>query len=563
MSSVNHDQVEQSELQLQQFFLVEEQLKTLGLGLSKEMATKSATQLAENIKLVEMKEPGLTESHFGRKLYGHVKTIFSNFNLGKVLSEVVESNYSIERYSAKLQDELIGLKGKRQELEAPRVNPPKSMEMYMIYAEREYEKLLEAERGDTERPGVRRSKGKKKSADGDVPGEADLTGDEAEEDERYKAIKKKYRFQYADDDAAYDKYLIHCEQVKASEALLIETENRTLVISIMVDGIRAACNVLVQKIQGAVMPYDKVKQKLSGVVVLDRTGETIANPFESNNLAGMVNILKSEYYTASLIQFNNDFADTLRCSIPAQEVLVNPMKAVQLTDKRIAEWTTMNYWKYMTMDIFFVNILLGYIPGGSCNPGASTLKDKCVVAVEEFIQKRETAGDWNEAYSQISQGGGASAMPIYRFLADFIRRAENSSKHRSIVGTGAPGLTQQSGNSKLGNSKDSYQATNRRFTGNVEAAAAAGTQYTSVVPREQLVTIKDIETGREYPYTATKEVCSVCYGKPDQAQQDSHFAKLSAKCYKGTCRSCGLFGHKSANCQQHPCSHVHSKQGEK
>lgn len=547
--------IEQSELQLQQFFLVEEQLKGLGIGLNKEIAAKTGLQLCESIKQTEMREPGLPESQFGRKLYTHIRTIFYRFTLGGTLSELAETNYPIERFKERLTEETIALSEKKKALEIPKVYPPKSMEMYMIYAEREYEKLLEAERGDSDRPTSAKrssSKSRKKAttgAEGEV--EADLTGDEGD-DERFKAIQKKWRFKCAEDDDAYDKYRDACEKVRSTAQELSDFEDRTVVLSLLVEQIRTAGNTLVQKIQNAVMPYETIKQKLSGVVVLERTGETIANPFETNNLAGLCHILKSEYYTASLIQFNNDFSDTLRCSIPAAEVLINPMKAVQLTDKRIAEWTTMNYWKYMTMDIFFVNILLGYVP-------TSPLKDKCVVAVEDFIQKRESASDWGDAYSQVSQGGVA-AMPIYRHLAEYIRRIENSSKHRSIVfGASVTGEGAVTTNKNPGKDKP-FANKGRWGAGNVESAAAAGTTYSSVMARDQNVVIKDVETGREYPYTATKEECSVCYGKMDAG---THYSKIPSKCYKGTCRTCGLFGHKSSNCMQHPNTYVNGKQGQK
>ena len=140
------------ELQLQQFYLVEEQLKVLGMGLNKEIATKTGLQLCESIKATEMKEPGLSESHFGRKLYTHIRTIFHRFTLGGTLSDLAETNYPIERFKEKLNEEILALNEKKKALEIPKVYPPKAMEMYMIFAEREYEKLLEAERGDSDKP---------------------------------------------------------------------------------------------------------------------------------------------------------------------------------------------------------------------------------------------------------------------------------------------------------------------------------------------------------------------------------------------------------------------------
>ena len=561
---------EHSELQLQQFYLVEEQLKTLGMGLNKEIATKNGMQLCENVKLIEMKEPGLSESHFGRKLYTNIRTIFTKYNLGVNLSELVETNYPIDRFIQRLQEDILGLKEKKKELEVSKVYPPKMMDQYMAFAEAEYEEMIDAERaekakaierGEVPAPKRSSSKSKKKpsaAAKGELSAESEHTGDEGDDD-RLAAIKKKWRLTYVKDARDYEKYQRACETVQIGAKELSETEERFLVVSILVEYLRAAGNILVQKIQGAVIAYEKIRQKLSGVVVLERTGETIANPFESNNLAGLCCILKSEYYTATLIRFNNDFSDTLRCSVPATEVLANPMKAVQLTDKRIAEWTTMHYWKYMTMDIFFVNVLLGYIP-------ASQMKDKCVVAVEEFIEKREAVGDWNEAYSQASMAGGATTMPIYRFLAEHIRRAENSTKHRSVFGVNSVGGGNTPGGNKtaeIKGGKDHTYFGGKRYTGNVEAAAAAGTQYTTAVAREQNVITKDLETGREYPYTATKEACGVCFGK---SEAGTHFSKVPSRCYKGMCRTCGLYGHKSSTCMQSPTTYVNGKpaaQGEK
>ena len=64
------------------------------------------------------------------------------------------------------------------------------------------------------------------------------------------------------------------------------------------------------------------------MVVLEKTGETIVNPYDGNNLAGMCEseILRTEYFTASLVQFNNDSSQTLRVSISKEDALKNLMK---------------------------------------------------------------------------------------------------------------------------------------------------------------------------------------------------------------------------------------------
>ena len=117
-------------------------------------------------------------------------------------------------------------------------------------------------------------------------------------------------------------------------------------------------NAMVSKIKSAVngCQNGNIKARLSCMVVLDSTAEMIANPFESNNLAGMVQILKTAYSKASLVTFNKDFSEALRCKISEYETNNNPVKAVESVDKIIGQWEAMDYWKYMTKDIFFVNI---------------------------------------------------------------------------------------------------------------------------------------------------------------------------------------------------------------
>jgi hypothetical protein len=269
----------------------------------------------------------------------------------------------------------------------------------------------------------------------------------------------------------------------------------------------------------------------------------ISNPFEGNNLAGICQILKNTYSKASLLSFNKDFSDTLHCSISEQDTLMNPVKAVQAVDLLVGQWTTMEYWKFMTSDIFFVNILLGALHSGS------ELKRKCVTEVNQYLAKRE-AGEISDDAS-VSDGGTGSAfgaMPVYVHLCEFLRREQESLRYGANTAAPAAGVKTPAKHSP-------YVRPDYRRSGNTESAASADIALLKTLAAPELeMKCTCVVTGKEFSYTATKEACTKCHGAGASAGE-----RHKMKCYSGTCRQCGLYGHKNGNCRQDPSTWVIKK----
>lgn len=87
--------------------------------------------------------------------------------------------------------------------------------------------------------------------------------------------------------------------------------------------------------------------------------------------------------------------------------------------------------------------------------------------------------------------------------------------------------------------------------GNVETAAAADQLHSTLIGPEKGLKTRDVETGREFSYTATKDQCPKCANHA-AAKAEVH----RPKCYSGRCKTCGLYGHKQISCQQHASTFV-------
>lgn len=540
-----------SELQEEIFSRVEEALIEFGAGSSKTGARDQATNLTNNISHTEFKETGLSDKQFGRKLYAKMLTAFS-YVLGNFLKEFVECNYPAGRFIEVQQrmraDSQLRIKKLQDSMPEDR-GPPKDKEYYNTLGLRAWNQLVKETKAET----IRREdatftpvsgKGKKGKSEQkseaepveDLPALPDIGADAKES--FLEMYVDKY-MQEQEDFSERKRLLAMVEQLKKQAE---EEKDSFIVINIIVDGVRSAIATIVQKIKASLSPnYVNVQNKLTATVILDSTGEFITNPLESSNLAGICHILKQEYHTANLVRFNRDFSELLRCPATAEELKKDPTRASRLTDKKIAEWLSINSWSFMTFDIFFTNILLCYLP-------QTVFKSKCIEKVSEYLQKVES-GEIKDSVS-VSQKGGLGAMPIYTHLVEYMRLQQESENYVSIA------------NNKTGGNDSSAPGAgnaqrNRYHNSGLENAASAdvSTQYTTEVTREKNVTTNNVITGRKVGYCATKTVCPVCYGKSTGDKVEPH----KPRCYDFLCYLCGMYGHKKDNCMQHPSSYAQKK----
>lgn len=541
-----------SEQMQREFEFVDEHISELGNGMSKEMAKSSGLQLVDNIKNVEFKDAaGVSDLVFGRRMTTNLVTILEKIAHGDALKLIVEVNYPVDRYIRKSQEKITSMQSEIQmqevELDSYHEPPPANAEYYNVLGMLEWDK-------------EQARKASKSSSTAEVASTEDMA--EAKPDKIEKESSRSSSPSQRADEKGMTKakflaqysmmYITDTQEYRVRQSLRLafsakkkkveEEANRAVVIVAILDGIRSAMNTIVSKLKAALTSgHVSVRTKLSAMVTISKTGELIVNPFENNNLSGMYHILKSEYHTATLVQFNRDFSDLLRCPFTAEELLKEPLRAVNQVDKKIADWMLMAYGKFMTVDIFMVNILLMYLP-------QSSFKDRCVVSVTEFIQANESDSKFTFG---IGSDSGVNSMLIYQHLVEFMKVHHNSVGFLGVAGS-------HKGNNSGSNTQSNRNARyNHQATG-LEHAAAVGETYLTAIPREKGVLVKDIDSGTQYLYTATISLCPICHGA-QKAPGDVYKAHLGSnhqyRCVRTSCYKCNYFGHRAGNCCQHASTH--------
>ena len=517
----DEDVMDQMSMQEEEFAKIDDMLNVMGIGTSKDMAKISSSQFLQLVAGVELKDsPTLPEEQYGRKLFKNTQAMFTH-DWGNVLKAVVKVNYPLSRFIDMRGEEMKNLNSQIAGAEMSAPNEPK-LEFFNISAKVKistYNKMVASERANA--TGTRT----RDQAD------TELKIDEAAHAEIKEEFEAAYVEKYTQYNSELETYNVQLALKKSLGAKL----ERTAVLSAIVEGLRNAANAITSKLKSAAGLHDKVKQKLSARVVLESTDEMIDNPFDNNNLSGMMQLLQSAYFTATLVHFNADFQRVLGTSVSKEDATKNPMKAITLVEKNMATWTTMNYWEYMTPDVFWTNLVLRALPAGE-------FQSKCVEHVVSYITQKE-AGDGRDDKSRTT-ARTAKSMPIFDNLRAFIQRQEDSGRHKSSSQVSTtpqqPQLQQQQPTySHYGASKPK---------GNVEHAyAAVAEPFTTQVGRDKEVKCKDVNNGLELPYTATTEACPQCCGRTGQFHRP--------KCYCGHCRKCMLFGHKMEQCKQDPSSY--------
>lgn len=553
----NHGDIETegisySERQERVFEMVDSEIRALGNGLTKELAKSQGAQLVDNIKSVEMLEPRYTsDKDYGRKLCTNIKTMFK-FVLGSTLEIMVETNYPLDRFIRKKHREIrdleADLKEKERSLASGFVLEPSVLDVYMARAQNDYVEAM------VRRPVTRSAKAVRKT---DIEFEESETAETADkipsrhasptglrEDHSSEPVLSYYqdrmRRQYTVDHDEYRKRLTDRGNYNLAKARFEDSTTRCIVIVTILEGVRSAMTTIVNKIKASVAAgHDRVKAKLCGMIKVEKTGELIVNPFETNNLSGIYHILRVEYYTATLVQFNRDFSDLLRNPFSTEELIKDPIKATLQVDKKVAEWMLMNYSKFMTVDVFMVNILLSYLP-------PSPFKDRCVVAVTEYIQGREE--NLQDTYATLIVSG-VDSMPIYQFLVDFMKVQHNSVGYLQFGANHSRGKNPQNprnNTSTAAGYESAYGASE------LTASPFPEHLYQSEITPDRKIMCADTDTGRIVLYTATKDMCAVCHGKSTGAKVEAH----SPRCYRKMCYKCHLFGHKNVDCRQHSSTYV-------
>jgi len=544
-----------SERQEVAFEGVDEKLLSAGIGFTKELAKSQGAQLIDNIKNIDFKEntTNVGEKVIGRKLYAKVRDVYT-FVLGEFVQDFVSVNYPVGRLSEIQKATVSQLQKRVSDMEmfvTEDAGEPRDKEYFETVGNKEWSAIVRAVKLETlkrtardAKRAVTEKKTKTRSKSTDERGDDSGDSDGATEELPLRGISDddKALFLESDMDAyirerdVFNERRRNLTKISELKKQSADEVERYVVVNVLIDHIRSAMVTLTQRIKASVVAVNKIHNKLTATVCLDRTGEFIANPFETSNLSGICQILRDEYFTANLVSFNRDFSDVLSCPVSQNQLIANPLLASTCTDKRISEWVSVNSWKFMTMDIFFTNILLGYLPN-------NTFKQKCVAEMFDFLQKIESG----DVETSTAGQEGAGSMPVYQHLVDFMRVQHESESYLSITAPKTQGNAPKNQQQQQQQPKQQGIQFGQRRNSMYETAASVVTLHAGEVTNEKNVTVRDTDTGIPHRYTATKEKCAKCYGK---STGDASVGVHQPRCYGGECVKCKLFGHKSASCMQ-------------
>jgi hypothetical protein len=358
--------------------------------------------------------------------------------------------------------------------------------------------------------------------------------------------------------AAVEAHAVCVKQAKAigkeKRRCTDELERETVTLK-YVSGINQIKYNIANKIREAASRDNAVREVLRGKVVLPITKVTIFNSYEDCNLSGMYELLHQTYSKANFVSFSHDLMHAMTYQAPVDAMRGAPMQAVKDVDALISVWDSMEYWEYMTPDLFFTCTLLRGLQKASFSA-------EIVREASNFLQNQENGG----GNSDTSTTSANPRMPLYEHVSRFIQIYEDSSRLHQDKGTDKKVTVERSKQFQHGLEQAAVAAVAAAVAVHQGAAggrgafgkpsqpfkpiALEGPPYKVTVGRQHHVLCRDTEL----PYTATKEVCEKCHG-----EVKGKFGAHKKMCYARDCHKCGLYGHGAKYCDQHESTYQQGK----
>lgn len=349
----------------------------------------------------------------------------------------------------------------------------------------------------------------------------------AKHEELRKQYVKEYAKAYKDSNDLRQK-----KNSAIKELCVIEDALKGLnVYAISLDMFELACGAVSLKILTAVEGRQDIKDKLKGnITIFD---EEICNPFDSQNLPGMLFILRNEYYRLSFLSFSTQFLNVLEFELDEKNTNAHPEKAVLYFQKQYALWKSRNLWAMMREDVFFSTLLVRSLH-------TSAVKNEVVRKLKTEMEKYEAAMNEDGDESTLKP------MALFKSLADTIKTHEQYKKQVPEMhvrdSTGA-NRTKKSGT-------PSTAGTERAAAATITPPKATGAKFEGEVQKTEnhMITIKGKFGQRSVPYIAVakkSDICQRCY--PDSGSATN---PCERPCRLFSCNKCQLYGHLSSNCLQ-------------
>ena len=338
-------------------------------------------------------------------------------------------------------------------------------------------------------------------------------------------IARRFKMSYL---AAYDEYV---EEIKKKNHAVTEVgklEKQSSKSSVLELVLKSFCDgrrAIVQRIKAATNKFPFIVDQLKRTVTVRATGAQIANPWDGNNLTGVIEILFDIYMKRTFVGFTNHLVSAMTWQMSEQECSTNPMRGLQQVQKMYSVWERKGMWEQFSKDQFWTAVFLRGIP-----PSAP-LRLELLTEMSKFMKTME-ANDPNQA-----SGSGVN-MPLFTFVGEYIQEYQ---LNRQFTRTPVAG-----GGVRRSTTPWRYGSKPRE---NSETAAAASDElFNREVLRHEHATVTDSKINRTYPYVAVKKqstICGRCY-----PETGSPTNPCEPTCYGVQCSRCFYYGHRSKFCRQ-------------
>lgn len=355
-------------------------------------------------------------------------------------------------------------------------------------------------------------------------------------------IKEKFEresnLQYVQHVKKYTDYQLELTETKDQIAKKKTVMRDLSVLSNIHNALSTGIVLIVGKLKSAVRSYQEIVSKLQCRVIIQETGDVVENPYETNSLTGMLEILKNEYVKANLVQFKHRLLDVLNFRLTKNQMDGNPFYGIQAITQKINVWKSMGLFAYLNEDIFWTVCFLRMYDN------TSDIYQKALAHSMEFIYRMENE-DIGRSTNLLYQD-----MPIFTDLFEWINKVytpaiEYTQKNGSNGGGNgnkSNGSTSNNPQQQRNKYRSNYHSNEWAYIGvdngiikNLKPAEAA---YDREVTRKDNVFIEDAK-GNRHLYTATAQQCQNC-----STLNNKH---PNPCCYRGQCRKCKFYGH---NCGQ-------------
>ena len=365
--------------------------------------------------------------------------------------------------------------------------------------------------------------------------------------------------QFAD---AYDSYQQNLElQNNSTHQLskITQAHDRECILESTINTYGRILKLIVTNIKNIIKTNEDLVNTVKSPCVLLTTGEEIVDPYSSNNIAGIYQILTQKFKKRTFVTLCNALVQILSWQQTDDDALY-PERALIKMNTLLANWTLQNLYPMMTKDIFFsANLIKGLSP--KC-----PYKDDIIREVQRYIREMET----DDTKSFLLLSPNSSNMPIYLKITELIEMQVESRNISTIQTTNkSNNSTANQTNFNNNNNRSTRYGNNHNVFPKIENAHA------SQVPRQVLEDFtkkmykNEISISNnifiklknkhgitiEKPYCALKtqtQICDKCF----PADSSAPTAACSPPCFGVLCSRCHFYGHFNSF-----CLHTHDSSG--